>query len=316
MKRLVEVGSWGAWLLLVACTSAGKAAVDAGTRLADAAPPAQTGAVIFVRDGGGIVEIDLHDCTAGGGTLWRSLGSVTLSTPRKVGDRCVFEVQNEMEGGYSVRECSVPLPAKPFTLSSLDGLGCVTVRTGNVFRDMAEAAGQDDDDGDGVINARDNCRSTPNADQADEDADRIGDACVNEILKRHYTVAASLLEDGKAGLRHVRFEVANAYPLAVTGLVLRQTLRGSGLVVQSAKASLGRFELKSGLWSISSLPRRSTATLDLEVRSVGKGKGSGSSELEVIRADQESPTSEPNNGETREDDFAVVSWDEKGHVVE
>lgn len=39
-----------------------------------------------------------------------------------------------------------------------------------------------DTDGDGIIDASDNCRATPNPDQADSDGDGIGDACDNDAI--------------------------------------------------------------------------------------------------------------------------------------
>src|SRR5690606_5242999 len=39
------------------------------------------------------------------------------------------------------------------------------------------SAPTEDDDGDGIINVKDNCPALPNPDQTDSDGDRIGDAC-------------------------------------------------------------------------------------------------------------------------------------------
>jgi hypothetical protein len=49
----------------------------------------------------------------------------------------------------------------------------VQLSKGNVF----DRTGEEDTDGDGVVDAIDNCRSHPNPDQLDSDGDGVGDAC-------------------------------------------------------------------------------------------------------------------------------------------
>lgn len=73
-----------------------------------------------------------------------------------------------------------PRPADALTEQRLVGL-LAAINEGEInFRHPQlpfPSAPTDDDDGDGIINVKDNCPTLPNPDQTDTDGDRIGDAC-------------------------------------------------------------------------------------------------------------------------------------------
>lgn len=86
------------------------------------------------------------------------------------------------------------------------------------------AATGDDTDGDGVADGTDNCPGVKNADQADGDGDKIGDAC--DCAPNDAQVAAYKLVDDDLSADHGAFAVPPSFPAAdwtYTGGMYEQT---------------------------------------------------------------------------------------------
>lgn len=85
------------------------------------------------------------------------------------------DTQAPVTDGPSPHPSVGPLRIYPYTPAQLEGYGIPTDRPADQGGDSCDV----DDDGDGITDMprRDNCKSTPNPDQADRDFDGVGDAC-------------------------------------------------------------------------------------------------------------------------------------------
>ncbi len=80
-------------------------------------------------------SIDLNACNACDSQYMpHSLGSIGLKVVGRRGDYCVLEYTNEVEGGYTIAECKMPVSLKQIRISDLDvSRFCREVKQGNVF---------------------------------------------------------------------------------------------------------------------------------------------------------------------------------------
>ena len=170
--------------------------------------------------------------------------------------------------------------------------------------ELVTAAETSDMDGDGRANAFDNCPSVPNADQADADGDGIGDACLDLITERDLslTMSQDRLSVGAGETVAFTIELNNNYPLAATGVKVVDALP-TALSFVSSTATVGTYDASTGVWSVASLPKRSTAKLTIVAGATGSPQ-TLTNVAEVTAADQSDPDSMPANGITFEDDLA------------
>jgi hypothetical protein len=103
-----------------------------------------------------MLTIDLARCEAGQqGFAW-GLGSVQVTVRGLSNDECVFELTDESEGGYTVKECRVPAMEGQVTIEevcqwdvgdfgqrcgveySFDFLDCRELKSGNIWTDLLE----------------------------------------------------------------------------------------------------------------------------------------------------------------------------------
>ncbi|KAA1425011.1 choice-of-anchor D domain-containing protein [Mumia zhuanghuii] len=177
-------------------------------------------------------------------------------------------------------------------------------RSGQDVEDAAALATASDSDGDGVPNATDVCVLKADPAQLDQDADGIGDACVDDITDRDVSVSVTApTEQPPVGsTATVRVTASNSFPLPATDLEIEVRLP-EGLVPVSATPSQGSYDAGSGTWTIPSLAKRSSATLDLAVR-VTRAETDLDVEAEVVAAGEDDRDSVPDNGDPLEDDLA------------
>ena len=104
---------------------------------------------------------------------------------------------------------------------------------------------------------------------------------------------------------HVTFtvEVANDGPSTATTVEVTDLLP-TGLTFVSALASQGSYDEGTGTWTVGTVAKDGTATIDI-VAEV-KGTGTISNSAEVSSSDQDDPDSTPGNGDPTEDDQASV----------
>ena len=174
--------------------------------------------------------------------------------------------------------------------------------------DFYSQASSSDADGDGIVNALDNCPAEANANQADSDDDGIGNACLTQITSRDVTVKLAAQGAPVPGdTTHLIVSVANTYPLPATGDVVSVTVP-KGLTLTAVKPSIGSYVRKSGRWTIPSIAKRSTATLNLSVKpTVSATALPATVTAELVAAGQPDPTSTPNNHNPYEDDQSSVT---------
>jgi len=101
-------------------------------------------------------------------------------------------------------------------------------------------AGPDDGDGDGVLDATDNCPTAPNADQADDDGDGIGDTCDGTVQLSIYDTSAS------EGAGAATFVVTLSSPTAAAVTVDYATTDRSATAGQDYTASTGTLSFAPG----------------------------------------------------------------------
>jgi hypothetical protein len=167
-----------------------------------------------------------------------------------------------------------------------------------------------DSDGDGILNAKDNCPAVANKDQKDSDGDGIGDACLAQITQRDLQVGLTSTGSPQPG-QHFQLTVSatNAYPLPATQDAVAVNLP-SGLSLVSAAPSTGTYQASTGRWTIPAIAARSTVTLTLTVTAGGDLPTSASAEL--VAAGQPDPNSTPGNHDAGEDDQAEVTISRAG----
>ena len=96
---------------------------------------------------GNKLTFDPKTCTRGSGGVAHGLGSVRVNVLRHEDGNCVFEFNREIEGGYSVYLCRVPVDGGPVTVTGwttsfpLDK--CLMVRQGNVLNGQSSVLYRD-----------------------------------------------------------------------------------------------------------------------------------------------------------------------------
>ncbi|MFD1824432.1 choice-of-anchor D domain-containing protein [Mumia zhuanghuii] len=180
-------------------------------------------------------------------------------------------------------------------------------RAGQDVQDAAALSSLSDSDDDGVPNATDVCVLKADPAQKDADGDGIGDACVDDIADRDVSVAvAAPTEEPPVGSpATVRVTASNSFPLAATDLEIAVRLP-DGLAPVSATASHGLYDQSAGTWTIPSLAKRSSATLDLAVRPT-RSEVDLDVEAEVVAAGEDDRDSVPDNADPLEDDLASAA---------
>ncbi|MGH1564574.1 right-handed parallel beta-helix repeat-containing protein [Mumia sp. DW29H23] len=180
-------------------------------------------------------------------------------------------------------------------------------RAGQDVEDAAALSSRSDSDNDGVPNATDVCVLKADPAQKDEDADGIGDACVDDIKDRDVsvTVTPPTEEPPIGSPATVRVTASNSFPLPATDLAIEVRVP-EGLAVVSTTPSLGSYDAGSGTWTIPSLAKRSSATLDLAVRAT-RAEVALDVEAEVVAAGEDDRDSVPDNADPLEDDLASAA---------
>jgi hypothetical protein len=88
----------------------------------------------------GIISLDTRIRPRQIGKFYIGLGSVTLETLEIKNDSLIFRYTPEIEGGYTIYECTVPISDSPLTIkvsstpgeTSFDLTKCRVVKTGNI----------------------------------------------------------------------------------------------------------------------------------------------------------------------------------------
>jgi heparin/heparan-sulfate lyase len=114
-------------------------------------------------------------------------------------------------GSYQVIRDGVKLPDGPFPASSQTTLSFSSHGGGNFTLISTQHF---DSDGDGVMDADDNCLSVPNPDQADKNSDGLGDACTYDfaILKITAPKTVSLTKRKPAQTKELTVQIQNQSP--------------------------------------------------------------------------------------------------------
>jgi large repetitive protein len=97
--------------------------------------------------------------------------------------------------------------------------------------------------------------------------------------------------------------LTNSGPNAATGVIVRDALP-PGLTFVSASASVGAYDVASGLWNIGAVPFPGTATLTVVARVSQTTAAAITNRAEVSASDQFDPNSKPNNLPSGENDEA------------
>jgi CSLREA domain-containing protein len=120
----------------------------------------------------------------------------------------------------------------------------------------------DDADGDGVVNAADNCPSVANPDQADADHDGVGDACERgPTADLDITIRAQSYVTPAPGSRAtLEVTVHNSGPDQATGLSI-QLQRLATFTALAGTSTVGGFDAAAGRWTIGTLNVDSTVVL-------------------------------------------------------
>lgn len=110
-------------------------------------------------------------------------------------------------GAYHVVQNGGPVPGGPFLSSNQNTLVFAASGGGN----FTIISSTQDADQDGIVDANDNCPSTPNADQADANGDGRGDACTHDLALVKIAVPATvtLTEKKPDQTRKVTVQIQN-----------------------------------------------------------------------------------------------------------
>lgn len=170
--------------------------------------------------------------------------------------------------------------------------------------DLARLTDVMDTDGDGVSNEDDNCSARPNAQQRDDDADGIGDACLERITARDVSLELTADDpDPTVGRAFtLTATLRNEYPLPATGLAVKLPVP-EGWTIESVTGD----GYADGVWRRPSLAKRSSVQLALKV--VPAVEAERPLVAELMAADQPDPDSTPGNGADVEDDRVALRFD-------
>jgi hypothetical protein len=160
----------------------------------------------------------------------------------------------------------------------------------------------DDADGDGVVDAADNCPATPNADQADADGDGIGDACDNQApvanagAGRTVRLGSLVTLDGSASLDPDNAPQPLSYSWTQSGgpATALSGADSANPTFTPAATVIYTFSLTVGDGAAQSLP----ATVDISVPALGDIDGDGDvdrNDLNIVVAARNTPASGPND---------------------
>ena len=145
--------------------------------------------------------------------------------------------------------------------------------------------------------------STPGNSVATED-DQATVQVTPQIADLSLTVTANPTNPNVGQSVTFTIKVSNAGPSAATGVVVKDVLP-TGMTFVSSTVSAGAFVASSGTWTVGSVAKAASATLQL-VAKVDK-IGAKTNTAEVVAADQFDPNSTPGNNNATENDQASVT---------
>jgi hypothetical protein len=109
------------------------------------APPSQLNSAFHYDNASGIISLDTRVSPRQSRRFDIGQGSITLETIEMNNNQLTFQYTREIEGGYTIYECTVAVSASPVTIkvnrdgtpgdTSFDLSQCRVVKTGNVHWD-------------------------------------------------------------------------------------------------------------------------------------------------------------------------------------